>query len=284
MRVPPRYPGIMNVVWSQAENEIVVSEYFAMLSQELSGQSYTKARHRERIEKATGRTSVDFKLRNVSAVLEELRIPRIRGLKPATNRQGDALTRVIHDYLEQHPTFFGLVRSEIQREATPRTDYRLRESPPPTNLAFPHGHAPIAIHTDFALVEAANRSLGFAGELLMLDRERDTLQKAGRGDLASQVEHVSATKGDGLGYDILSFQVDGTPKFIEVKTTRRTAEWPMHVSRNELVVSKQNADSYVLARIFDFTRPEVGLFQLYGAIPETCILEPESWRALPRAN
>jgi Domain of unknown function (DUF3883) len=46
------------------------------------------------------------------------------------------------------------------------------------------------------------------------------LLPAARADLAAKARHVSQIEGDGAGYDIESFEIDGTPKFIEVKTTR----------------------------------------------------------------
>ena len=41
----------------------------------------------------------------------------------------------------------------------------------------------------------------------------------GKKDLADSLEQVSITKGDGTGYDVKSFNADGTVRFIEVKTT-----------------------------------------------------------------
>lgn len=57
----------------------------------------------------------------------------------------------------------------------------------------------------------------------------------------------------------------------------------MMVSRNEVHVSKELSDVYVLARVFAFARPTVGLYELPGAISETCQLEPETWLALPKS-
>jgi hypothetical protein len=52
--------------------------------------------------------------------------------------------------------------------------------------------------------------------------------------MADRVEHVSATRGDGFGYDVLSFEPDGRERFIEVKTTAFGAMVPFFVTRNEL--------------------------------------------------
>lgn len=41
---------------STTENEVILTEYFAMLEQELAGQDYVKARHNERVRDRTGRS------------------------------------------------------------------------------------------------------------------------------------------------------------------------------------------------------------------------------------
>jgi hypothetical protein len=54
----------------------------------------------------------------------------------------------------------------------------------------------------------------------VLKHERERLDSAGRSDLASKALHIAELEGDGAGYDVRSFELDGTPRFIEVKTTR----------------------------------------------------------------
>ena len=73
---------------------------------------------------------------------------------------------------------------------------------------------------DYLLREAQNRSLGDAGETLVMDYERVRLERAGKGHLARNVEQVSRTRGDHMGYDIRSYEASGRDRFIEVKTTR----------------------------------------------------------------
>ena len=45
---------------------------------------------------------------------------------------------------------------------------------------------------------------------------------------------------DSLGYDILSYELDGTPRYIEVKTTKgnRSNSFSFYISHNELEKSK----------------------------------------------
>ena len=134
---------------------------------------------------------------------------------------------------------------------------------------------------DYVQIDAANRSLGYAGELAVVDLERHRLQSAGEAALARRVDHVSESQGDGLGFDVLSFNRDGSEKWIEVKTTRFGIAWPMLISRNEVAVSQEQPHRFHLYRVYDFDAPRRGLYQLQGDVTVTCRLSPESFRAVP---
>ena len=76
--------------WSDEEVRLIVADYFDMLQLDLVGKPYKKSEHNERLrEKLNGRSrpSVEFKHRNISAVLLSLGIPCIDGYKPAKNFQ-----------------------------------------------------------------------------------------------------------------------------------------------------------------------------------------------------
>src|SRR5690606_1816629 len=96
--------------------------------------------------------------------------------------------------------------------------------------------------------EARNRALGLAGELFVLKFEQARLIAAGKESLAAKLEHPAAMRGDGAGYDIVSFDPDGRERLIEVKTTRYPRETPFFVSRNEVEVSKAEHERYYLYR------------------------------------
>src|SRR5690606_491390 len=110
-----------------------------------------------------------------------------------------------------------------------------------------------------------NRSLGLAGEQFIVEFEARRLHAAGRKALAERVEHVAGVRGDGLGYDVLSFDVSGEERFIEVKTTDFGAVTPFYVSRNEVAFSEERAEQFVLARVHEF-RSAPKFFELKGAI------------------
>lgn len=106
---------------------------------------------------------------------------------------------------------------------------------------------------NFIQNEIENKRVGDAGELWVVNFERESLIKAGRPDLANRVRHMSKEEGDGLGYDILSFFPNGKLKYVEVKTTKGDFETTFYISRNELEWSKKHPENYQLYRLFQFT-------------------------------
>lgn len=116
-------------------------------------------------------------------------------------------------------------------------------------------------NTDFIEKELKNKRLGYLGELFVIQNEKEILIQKGRKDLADKIQHSSEEVGDGLGYDILSFEENGNEKFIEVKTTRGEINRPFYLTKNEVEFSKINKSNYYLHRIFDFdTNLNVGKF------------------------
>jgi hypothetical protein len=52
--------------------------------------------------------------------------------------------------------------------------------------------------------------------------------------------------------DVLSFNKDGTVKYIEVKTTQGPAETAFFMSARELAFARQHAERYFLYRIYRY--------------------------------
>lgn len=74
-------------------------------------------------------------------------------------------------------------------------------------------------------------------------------------DLCSldKVIHLSEKQGDGFGYDICSVNEIGETIFIEVKTTKGSAETPFYMSRNEKLFFEENMDNNAyIYRVFNF--------------------------------
>lgn len=69
-------PGAKGTDWMAEQVAIVVANYFLMLERERAGDKINKAELYRRLAREVGRSekSIEWKLRNVSAVLEELGI------------------------------------------------------------------------------------------------------------------------------------------------------------------------------------------------------------------
>jgi hypothetical protein len=138
-------------------------------------------------------------------------------------------------------------------------------------------------------LEARNAALGLSGELAILQFEERRLIRLGAAKLANRIEHVSKTVGDGLGYDVHSFELDGRDKLIEVKTTSGASAVPFFVTKRELQVSQEIPEEYCLARVYDFRqdhrqRRRAGVYELRGSLDKSCILKPDTYRAVPAVS
>ncbi len=133
--------------------------------------------------------------------------------------------------------------------------------------------------TDFAELDAANRRLGKLGEQFVFELEQYRLRVAGRDDLAKRVLWAARDIGDGLGFDILSFDdADDSERMLEVKTTGLGKFFPFYVTGNEVRCSEDVPHQYNLFRVFDFGR-DPRLYILHGSLRELCQLEPVLYRA-----
>ncbi len=275
--------------WSENEIGYLIADYFDMLQLDLRGERYNKAEHnkmlRERLSDRT-KSSLEFKHQNVSAVLLSLGLPYIDGYKPARHFQRSLIDGV-RSYLDTQPDLLRALDqvADAAPETVPklgRVD-RLFESPPngmvlPETIAVPWRERQ-GCRIDYARREAANRRLGQLGEQFAVEMERQRLRARGRDDLAQKVEWISQTSGDGVGFDVLSFDDrDESERLIEVKTTTQGKNFPFYVTANEVSRSEVQASQYYLYRLFRFTR-EPRLFVLYGALSERCTLDPVSYRA-----
>ncbi|MCA0273074.1 MAG: DUF3883 domain-containing protein [Proteobacteria bacterium] len=244
--------------WSDAENDAIVADYFAMLSDDLSGRGYNKAAHNRALQEALGRSrgSIEFKHCNISAAAKAFAQPMLTGYPPRHKFQL-SLAEAISRWLDRHPDWQAGTRplKAFQAAEAPAlfvgTAPTLRNTPPPEEaeqMRF------IARRFDVAGRDARNRVLGRAGEERVLHHERAVLRQHGRDDLARRIRWVSAEDGDGAGYDIASFAPDGHDRLIEVKTTNGWERTPFHISRNEIEVANSRRESWHLFRLYDFAR------------------------------
>lgn len=272
-----------NGPWTDAENDLIVADYFAMLAADVAGQPYNKAEHNRDLQARIdrNRSSIEFKHQNISAALQGLGETWIPGYKPAVNLQM-ALVDAVARWLALNPAWLG--RTPGARKATGMADMaRLWIGPPPTLSNQPppaelDQMLHIARKFDVAERDARNRALGRAGEERALAHEKAALADAGRIDLARKVRWVSEEDGDGAGYDIESFAPDGRPRLIEVKTTNGWERTPFHISRNELAVAEERRADWCLMRLWNFSR-EPKAFELRPPLNAHVSLTATSFQA-----
>jgi hypothetical protein len=266
--------------WTPAEIAAIVADYFSMLDAEVAGQPYNKTEHRNALQKIVQRSSgsIERKHQNISAVLQNLSLPWIQGYKPLANFQ-DALVTAVERRLDKD-----IVKLDQPTAAPPSTTTATVDEvfvAPPKAANMPAKSGPmvrLARKFDPAMRDAANRKLGCAGEEFVERIERERLRKAGRDDLAKKVEWVSKSQGDGLGYDIESFETDGTPIVIEVKTTKGPIQSPFFLSENERSVAAERGASYRLYRVFKYG-DDPKIYSLKGPLDPVLLLQPVSYRA-----
>jgi hypothetical protein len=273
--------------WTEAEVALIVADYFEMLRKELLGETYSKAEHRKALHPLLPRRSkgsIEYKHQNISAVLVSLGLPYIAGYKPAKNLQG-LLVQAVEAYLEKQANYLEQLASAPMLTAA-------NAPPPPSgdvnDIVAPEQKKPWLTRKprriDFAERDATNRRMGKSGEEFVVEVERLRLRNRGRHDLARKVDWVTQTIGNGLGFDVLSFdENDSSERLLEVKTTGYAKSFPFYVTANEVLCSEDMAKQYYLYRVFHFSRSP-RLYILRGSLRQTCKLEPVQFVATLEAS
>jgi hypothetical protein len=102
---------------------------------------------------------------------------------------------------------------------------------------------------DFIEQSQNRRELGEMAQDVALKAEQRRLRHAGRSDLAKRVRDVSNKPA--LGYDLLSFETNGKPRHIEVKTASKSGRHvSFYLSANERRKSK-TLKNYYFYLVFD---------------------------------
>jgi len=115
----------------------------------------------------------------------------------------------------------------------------------PPNSVPPEIIPPTSSKIDYIEQQKQRKRIGNRGEAIVLSMEEKRLQDAGRPDLVKNIRHIS-DKNDRDGYDILSFEIDGSPRHIEVKATSAgNLDRGFYISANELEKAKALENYYI---------------------------------------
>lgn len=132
------------------------------------------------------------------------------------------------------------------------------------------------IKKDYVKETQVKMKTGFSGEQLVMDYEVTRLKKSG---YSTKIQHVSLLD-DSKGYDILSFEEDGSERYIEVKTTKNQSmnKGSFYISENERKCAEgKNYWIYYVTDV-DGDYPVINLIE--NPFEEQCLqLTPVSYRA-----
>jgi hypothetical protein len=272
-RPPESRPGD----WTEAENQAIVDDYLAMLALECAGQPYSKTDHRKALIEFMGATrspgSIERKHQNISAVMLQLGLPYIKGYKPLPNIQ-QALLAEVRRRLEADPVWFAELQPRSPAER--RFSAVLRQVAVPEIPLEPRGR-----QVDYGLLQEESKRVGDRGEQFVFNFEKVALERGGRVDLAADVFWVAKEVGDGAGYDIRSFSLDGEYRYIEVKATKLGALTPFYITSAELDFARHHQGEYVIYRVFNVDSDVPEFYTLEGDLDTLLAMEPVTYRAHP---
>lgn len=272
--------------WSKEEVSLIVDDYFKMLQLELNKEKYNKTLHRRLImpqlnNRSNG--SVEFKHQNITAALIKMGLPFIKGYKPRFNYQKEMLEKEISNYIDKNKRvleerFENFSDSIINTHKNFKIDFANILDEEPMNSEVNEDeplYAPIKVN--YLEREQSNRKLGEEGERLIIKYEEWRLRQAGKENLADRIEWISKDHGDGMGFDILSKNTNGSDKFIEVKTTKLSKATPIFLTKNELSFSILKEKKFFLYRVFNFDSiPKI--FIRNGQYGNFCKIIPETYK------
>ena len=298
IRKPEVISELKEAPWDADELQRLLGAYVSDLQSILNGDTRsvaeaTAASPSQRIAERTP-ASIDRQRRRLSALLLQRGLPYLDAYEPLAGLPAE-LSSAANAWLRQESArldaLSGASVEDSEIGSISVSQLLRRIVAPPDEIVLPVRESRPWVErrgrrVDYAERDAGNRRLGERAEQLVLGLERTRLQAAGRDDLAARVEWTSRERGDGVGFDILSFdEVDDTERMIEVKGTRSGRHTPFYVSQNEVRCSDDMSEQYQLYRVFNMsTQPH--LYILHGSLSSTCQLEAVTYRAglRPRTN
>jgi hypothetical protein len=270
-------------VWSHDLLETAAAHYFEFLGRLMRRDPSSSNEAKEIPSKLLAAFSGDAviaKFHEISAALHESGARHLPQYPPDVVPCPE-LVAALNEYLGHHAArVFGEDIEQSRPTVRGAADLCFVEAP---TQGLPGRRHATRLRVNLAEFDAQKRKVGKDGEEFVVDLERQRLTEGGRPDLAKRVEWLSESQGDGAGYDISSFDLDGEAIYIEVKTTTNGIGAPFLLTHNEVRVADSYDERYRLYRVFDFhDSPRV--YKLRGPLSTCCELEPEVYRAMPRAG
>jgi len=114
--------------------------------------------------------------------------------------------------------------------------------------------------------DLSSHEIGDYGENIIIVHEKNRLQNGGRADIMHKVRKIPDNLG--VGYDILSAELDEAQRFVEVKTTiskSRITIRQFHLTTNEWVSAEGLGEYYFVYRVM-VNEEEIKLFIIQNPV------------------
>ena len=197
----------------------------------------------------------------------------------------ERLVKETVEFIRQYLTDYDRLHQLIANSEDPSTQLVLQDQLIPTDRPDGWAEAPeykptfTPKTTDYEKQARELKNLGDSGEDLVIRCEVNFLIAKGCTENAKKVKKVE----DGKGYDIISWDENGRPIYIEVKTTKGDIHTPFYLSRNELEFAKLHPDNYRIYRLYGYD-PVLNSARYYvlSEVAKTCIYTPTAYEVFPK--
>lgn len=270
--------------WTEGQNRRAVRHYARMIKLAAAGHAFSKTDINRQLQSKVLRTkgAIEYKWQNISAVLNERISAYLPGDLPAANYQrGEGkLVEAVEEIILADAALVASLKTlrapvEKLRSTVPEQSIATEAAPalvdPPGKREKKKRRRPHEGRngTDWLAVNREQAELGSQGEAFIKAWLED--------NEAAEVEHVSESEGDHVGYDLRAKLPNGDLLFVEVKATNGGARTPFVVSRNQLAVARANPREYWVYRVFNLNKaPQLFRLQLSDEASEYH-LEPASY-------
>jgi hypothetical protein len=212
--------------WSRLEVELAVADYLQMLELEARGEAFNKAERNAELRKKLSRrskSSVELKHQNISAILDELGLPFIRGYKPRGNVQ-ELLRDVVREQVDRQRNRLASVIDHLESASLPsERNYVgvLVDPPRPEHVVHLSAKLRIPRKLDYPARDERNRALGRAGEQWVMGYETTRLGDVGYPELASQVRYPGSLRISGTARAMTSSRLRMRSVIATLRSRRR---------------------------------------------------------------
>ena len=174
---------------------------------------------------------------------------------------------------------FGRPNDELKDEKLPKElkKFKLKDFPPIEtvkaeiiNLKIEESYYSDTKHNkkvqkhDYSEQSKNYKRIGDRGEQIVFQEERKSLIKKGKPDLAKKVDHISI-RDDLVGYDIISYDIDGNEILIEVKSTLKPVGMcNIFISENEIKIARTKKN-YFLYVVYEAGSKAPKIWKIKGA-------------------